>query len=188
MAWTQGHIDHVGEHLRIVQAQCSPVPVQPEGPPIIVAGGMPQILCLAGEEADVVSISPGPIGATVEGDRDDEALLADRVGWVREASASRAVRPELHVLLSGVAVVADRATGPDRCRELMGSALQAIGVDPPSVDPARALRSPFYAVGSVDSICDALVGLRERHGISYFSVMEPFRRELAPVVARLAGT
>jgi probable F420-dependent oxidoreductase len=187
MAWSAGRIDHAGAHYTVEQASCSPLPAQAGGPPIIVAGGMRQILTLAAEKADTVSISPGSIGGSGQESADDAALLAERVGWIREASVTRTEVPELHVLLSGVAVVDDRTAGPARCQELMGSALRQIGLDPPSVDPARVLTSPFYAVGSVDSICDSLRELRETHGISCFSVMEPFRREFAPVVDRLAG-
>jgi hypothetical protein len=43
------------------------------------------------------------------------------------------------------------------------------------------------AVGSVDSIVDKLLELRERFGISYVSVFPQDTEAFAPVVARLAG-
>ena len=47
---------------------------------------------------------------------------------------------------------------------------------------------PHALVGTVDSICDTLQERRERFGISYITVPERYRDDLAPVVSRLAGT
>jgi len=50
------------------------------------------------------------------------------------------------------------------------------------------LASPYYLIGTVDAIVEKLVGLRERHHVSHFTIFESDTAAFAPVVARLAGT
>ena len=54
--------------------------------------------------------------------------------------------------------------------------------------PQQALASPFALVGTVDQICEDLLARRERWGFSYVAVGPEVMADLAPVVARLAGT
>jgi len=54
--------------------------------------------------------------------------------------------------------------------------------------PEQAVRSPHALAGTVDQIADDLVERRERWGISYIGVGLDSLHELAPVVARMAGT
>lgn len=49
------------------------------------------------------------------------------------------------------------------------------------------LQSPFVLIGTVDQLATDLRERRERWGISYYIVFEPYADALAPVVARLAG-
>ena len=56
-----------------------------------------------------------------------------------------------------------------------------------AVDADDILASPFVLLGSVDEIEAELVARRQRWGISYYVVQEPYADALTPVVARLAG-
>jgi len=49
------------------------------------------------------------------------------------------------------------------------------------------LASPYYPIGSIDGVVEHLLALRERFGISYFSVFPADIDSFAPVVARLKG-
>jgi hypothetical protein len=51
----------------------------------------------------------------------------------------------------------------------------------------QILASPYYLIGSVDTIIEKLLEQRERHQISHISVFEWDTAAFAPVVARLAG-
>jgi hypothetical protein len=48
------------------------------------------------------------------------------------------------------------------------------------------LQSPYVLIGTVEQIVDDLRARRDRWGISYCVVHEPYMDALAPVVARLA--
>jgi hypothetical protein len=56
------------------------------------------------------------------------------------------------------------------------------------ITPEQVLSSPYYMIGSVDQMVDALLELRQQHGISYISVFGRDMEAFAPVVARLAGS
>jgi hypothetical protein len=57
----------------------------------------------------------------------------------------------------------------------------------PWLTAEQMLASPQFLIGSVDQIAEELIALRERHGISYFTIRPPEMEAFAPVVARLAG-
>jgi hypothetical protein len=49
------------------------------------------------------------------------------------------------------------------------------------------LQSPFVLIGTAEQMIEDLQGRRQRWGISYYVVHEPYLDDLAPVVAQLAG-
>ena len=55
------------------------------------------------------------------------------------------------------------------------------------VSPAAARECPLVVIGTASEIADQLQQRRERYGISYYLVKQPWMEEFAPVVARLAG-
>lgn len=174
-----GSLDHAGEHYRITGLDGRPEPVQRPHPPIVIGGGGPRVLALAGREADIVGINvdlragviderAGPNGTGVATDR--------KVAIVREAAGDRADDLELQVRVHIAAVTDDRVG--------MAHALApALGIE-----PEDAMESPHAVVGSIDQICDQLVERRERWGISYIGLSRDAMDGFAPVVARLAGT
>jgi hypothetical protein len=48
--------------------------------------------------------------------------------------------------------------------------------------------SPFVVSGSTGEMCEQLIGLRERLGISYVTVPDDLMDAFAPVVERLRGS
>lgn len=57
-----------------------------------------------------------------------------------------------------------------------------VHIGDPGLD--EILGSPYVLVGMMDQLVEGLQSRRERWGISYYTVQEPFMDALAPVVAR----
>ena len=56
-----------------------------------------------------------------------------------------------------------------------------------AITAGELLASPHQYIGTVDALCEKLVELRERLGISSFMLGDD-ADEMAPIVERLAGT
>jgi probable F420-dependent oxidoreductase len=148
-----------------------PPPVREGGPPILVAAGSRRSVALAAREADIVSLGIRP-------DRGEE-VLAERIGWLRSEAGERFPHLELNINLLAVVgegVPQDRVR--QRVRYLFGVELD---------DIVRA-RSPFVVSGSTEEMCEQLLGLRERLGISYVTVPDELMEAFAPVVDGLGDS
>lgn len=171
-------IDVCGKHLQVHGFSGTPVPIQRPRPPIMVGGGAPKILRLAGEKADVVSINfnnaAGSLGAASVTSSGDEATL-EKLEWVRAGAGDRFSDIELEMAAYFVAVGDGASTATESLAARFG------------VAPAAFAAHPHALLGSVDAICDTLVERRERFGFSYVNVAQRHLDEFAPVVARLAG-
>jgi hypothetical protein len=136
---------------------------------------------LAAREADIVGLS----GITF---RNGGAAPPDLSGWrvsgvdervrlVREvAGEERYAQIELNALVQRVVVTDDRFRAAE---ELTARWSQ--------LDAEEILQSPYVLIGTVEQMIEDLQARRERWGISYFVIHEPYLDALAPVVARLAG-
>ena len=178
-AWADGPFDFAGEHYTITGYDGLPKPLQQPRPPILVGGGGPKLLRLAGREADIVGINPilraGAIGADAAQDTLGDSTLR-KVGWIREGAGERFDDLELQIRYF-VASITDDAQG---LAEAMAPAF--------GVEPAEALSSGAVLAGTVDEVCDTLLARREQWGVSYAVFGDDNYEEFAPVVARLAGT
>jgi probable F420-dependent oxidoreductase len=132
-------------------------------PPIMIGGAGDRVLRLAGREADIVSFPPETAGSA--------EVLAERVRLVREAAGDRDV--EFNLLLVAV--------GRNRDELAFGRIRGATGV----ADDEKAVHLPCVLVGSPREMADRLRDLRERFGISYFSVFEPDMAAFAEVIPLL---
>jgi probable F420-dependent oxidoreductase len=155
-----------------------PIPAQPGGPPIMIGGGAPKILRMAGRHADIVSLnfnnSSGKLGgASVASSGADET--ADKIEWIRAGAGERFDRIEIE--LGGYFV----AVGDGAAPALEGMARRF------GVSPAEFATHPHAFFGSVDEICDTLRERRERYGVSYVTVAQRYMDEFAPVVAAMTG-
>jgi probable F420-dependent oxidoreductase len=170
-----------GRHYRVTGHTIAPLPIQKPNPPILIGGNGRKLLTLAAREADIVGFS----GLTF---RNGGAVPPDLSGWrvsgvdervrlVREAASdAQCARPELNVLVQRVIVTDDRRKA---AAELASQWSQ--------LTPDEFLASPYVLIGTVNDMIEGLRAQRERWGISYYVVHEPYMDALAPVVARLAG-
>ncbi len=175
--WAEGPLTFAGEHYRITEMEGWPKPLQRPYPPLYIAGGGKRALTFAACEADIVGIiaRANPEGG-IDIVQDSEALLAKKVGWVREAAGGRLEQLELSMLIWSVAAT-------DHRRSAAADVASAWGLTADQV-----LASPYFLVGSASSIAEDLLALRERHGISYFTFFPADVQSFAPVLAQLAGT
>jgi probable F420-dependent oxidoreductase len=170
-----------GRHYRVTSHAMAPLPVQKPPPPILIGGNGPRLLALAAREADIVGFSGinfrrgGAAAPDLSGWR--ESSVDERVRLVREAAGDeRYGQLELNALVQRVVVTGDRVKA---AAELTSRWTQ--------LTADEILRSPYVLIGTVDQMVEDLQARRDRWGISYYVVHEPYLDAFAPVVARLAG-
>ena len=182
--WSQEKTSFEGQHYRISEiAQAAELP-EGERPKILIGGGGPRVLRLAGRHADIVGINPkmkdGKI--TAESPRDlTPERVRQKIGWMREGALQAGRDPdqiELNALTFVVAITDD----PKPVREAIA------GNSGMSVDDVADC--PLFLTGSPAEIRDRLQQRREETGISYVVIqgrsgaLEEFAEA---VVAPLAG-
>jgi probable F420-dependent oxidoreductase len=176
--WAGEHMEVDGEHVHVPGFAGRPLPVQQPGPPIMIGGGAPRILGVAGRLADIVSINfnnaSGKLGsASVMSSGANET--ANKIGWVRDGAGERFDAIELEIGAYFVAVGDGAASQLDAMAGRFG------------VTPEEFASHPHALFGTVAQICDTLAERRERYGVSYITVAQRHLDEFAPVVAALAG-
>ena len=176
--WSEGRADFAGKHYSVAGAQGLPRPARRPHPRVVIGGGGKKVLSVAAREADVVgfnaSLAAGVVGPEVAATATAEAFDR-RVAWVREAAGERFGDLELQCHTFAAVVAPDRD-------ELFAALAPGFGLA-----PEVAAEVPIVLAGTVEQICDTLVERRERYGFSYWVFHDEFE-DLAPVVARLAGT
>jgi probable F420-dependent oxidoreductase len=174
-------VSFAGQHYRVSGHIIAPLPLQKPHPPILIGGNGEHLLALAAREADIVGLS----GITF---RDGGTAAPDLSGWrvpgvdarIRQirmiAGDARYERLELNALLQQVMVTDDRR-----------GAAEALTQRWKQLTADEFLRSPYVLIGTVEQIIADLPARRDRWGISYYTVPEPYMDALAPIVAALAG-
>jgi len=172
----EGHADVSNRTLEWRGFEGVPKPLSK--PPLMIGGGSPMILRLAGREADIVSLNfnnrsgmIGPDGVQSS----SEAETQKKIGWIREGAGERFDSLEIEIGAYFTFVMDD----PKAVLENFAAMFDY------SDDEMRG--HPHALFGSVDTICVELERRRELHGISYVTVGEDAMVPFAPVVARLAG-
>jgi probable F420-dependent oxidoreductase len=177
-----------GKHVTIDGLVGVPAVVQRPHPPILVGGGAPRMLRLAGRVADIVGVnanlSAGDLGIGSVLDVSWEKM-AEKVSWAREGAESAGRRLE-DLELSMAQWLLHVSDSPSSCEGLLHKMAARVGVEPAWLEDA-----PGVLVGSAGRVVEKLQELRERLGISYVQVhagprgvdLEP----VAPVIAALAG-
>ena len=177
--FADGPVTLAGEHYAVAGLEGTPKPVQRPHPPILVGGGGRKILQLAAREADIIGLNfnlhGGRIDASVGPDGTAEHT-AEKLEWIRAAAGDRFDEIELQVRIHLAVITDDRAALAEQLAPAFG------------LTPEAALSSPHSLAGTVEQIIDDLVEQRERFGISYLGISADSMDDLAPVVARLAGT
>ncbi len=154
------------------------VPKPATRPPLMIGGGAPKVLRMAGELADIVSVnynnSSGKLGSdSVASSGTDET--ARKVAWVREGAGDRAGEVELETAAYFVSIDGRSEVGAEDTAARAGL----------TIDELRTF--PHGLTGSVDAVCDELVRRREVYGFSYVTIGDTHLEAFAPVVERLAG-
>jgi hypothetical protein len=176
-ALSEGRIDRPEDDAYgAIQLEGMPRSIQRPHPPILIGGGGPRTLAFAGAEAQIVGIDPRaqPTGGQVPGDV-TEAIVDEKIGWVRDAAGGRASELEVNLIIFNV----DPGYRPGSGH----TSIQSQGLT--STDIAR---SPHYLVGDSAAMIETLIERRERWGINYLAIKPEHMADLAPVIARLAGT
>jgi probable F420-dependent oxidoreductase len=156
-----------------------PKPVQPGGPPLLVGGGSPKVLRLAGARADIVSLnfdnSSGQIGAAgvSSGTADGTARKID---WIREGAGSRFDDLELEIGAYFTNVTDDPQPVLDKYSAAFGMAAGDFA------------RHPHVLIGSESALIDELERRRSDLGINYVTIPDTVIEAFAPIVSKLAGS
>jgi probable F420-dependent oxidoreductase len=174
--FTEEQVDFEGTYYRVTKAEVRPKTVQQPHPPLLIAGGGPELLHLAGKEGDIVAIVPA--GITGTGKLATEAVTLDtmrgQIELVRAAAGPRFDQIELSMFLD--CVVTD-----DREKKIDEMATVA------KVDPAMLRDSAYRGIGTIAAIRDHIVQLRETAGVTYFCLRGPDVEKLGPIVSELSG-
>ncbi len=161
---------------RVEKAECRPKPVQQPYPPFLIAGGGPDILALAGREANIVAIVPS--GITGSGTTPPEKFrletMRDQIGMVREAAGARFGEIELSMFL-------DYVLTDDREKTIAELAEQG------KVEPDVVRNNAYRGIGTLREIRDHIVRVRDAIGITYFCLRGPDVDSLGPIVQELTG-
>ncbi|KIA60752.1 LLM class F420-dependent oxidoreductase [Nocardia vulneris] len=151
-----------------------PAPTKPEGPPLMLAGSGNRLLALAAQHADVIALPGAAMGANGLPNAMLPDELAERVGYLRGLLGERRDQVELNLLVYAVADPAERDTLPDRVRRFQ-----------PGFTDDRIATTPSVLVGTPHQIADRVREIRERFGITYFTMLEPDMEAFAPVIELL---
>jgi probable F420-dependent oxidoreductase len=178
--FADAYVSFQGDHYRLTGLEALPRPIRQPRPPILVGGGGPKILDLAGRRADIVGLHPrlGPDGFT-----------ANSAAGLSRASIDKKIG-----MIAAAAAEVGRAT-PDiqfSCYDVNIDGVQLTPVRPAFSDyidehATEFADSPISLRGDVHKCVDDLQRWREELGISYWH-LGPDVDAVAPIVAQLAGT
>ena len=179
--WSAEPCSFAGKHYRVDALDGLPKPVQAGGPPILLGGGAPRMLTMAGRVGDVVGIALDNRGGVANAQAATRSSTAgstrDKLGWIR-AGADQVARPMPPV---SVRVLTVKVTN-DRWRDAT-----ELG-RPLGLDAADLIESPHALIGSAAQIVDDLRARQVDYGFSRYVVSQSAVHELAPVVAQLGAS
>ena len=182
--WSQDKTSFAGRHYTVKDAQAAVLP-RPAPPRILIGGGGPKVLAVAGRQADIVGVNPkvaeGRITAAAMQNSTAERTL-EKVRWVREAAAAAGRDPqalEWNALVFVAAVTDD----PKPLREMLAKN--------GGMTVEEVTGSLLYLTGPASEVRDQLEQRREKFGVSYVVIQGMDEKVLATfaehVVAPLAG-
>ncbi len=174
--FTEDEVTFAGTYYQTDRSRCLPKTVQRPRPPFLIAAGGPQILELAGQEADIVAIIPPRTGV--------KQLTADDVGMDRVRAQIDALRRTAGERFAEIelSIFVDVSLTDDREGTIAEIAAKA------KADPDTLRGSVYRGIGTLAEVRDHIVGVRRQLGITYFCLRGPHVEELAPIVRELAGT
>ena len=183
--WTDAKTSFTGKHYRTEEAQRAANLPEGSVPPILIGGGGPRMLRLAGRHADIVGISAmvdqGKVTPETARNVSPERVR-EKIAWIREGAEQAGRDPE-SIELQTLTFVCSVTDDPKPLRQMLS---QNTGMSLEEVESC-----PLFLAGSGPEICDRLERQREEIGVSYvaiqggdFDLVERFAEE---VVAPLKG-
>ena len=173
-----GEVDYRGEFIQSAGYVAVPPTVQRPRPPLMIGGGAPKVLGIAGELADIVSVnfnnSGGVVGAgSITSSTEDETRK--KIEWIKAGAGDRFDEIELETATYFISI-------EGRSSITAESVMARTGMDLSTLQ-----RFPHAAVGSVEQVCEELIRRREEYGFSYITVGDAHLDAYLPIVERLAG-
>ncbi|MCH2185441.1 TIGR03621 family F420-dependent LLM class oxidoreductase [Myxococcota bacterium] len=162
--WENETTDYAGSHYVIRGMQRTVDLGDLPRPRLLVGGGGPRILGLAGQYADIVGINPTMKEGRITGDTARD-LTSDRVRqkieWI-QAGAERSGRTLEDIELNSLVFVVALTDDPGPIREGLGKAF--------GMTPRDVAETPLALTGSGQEIRDRLCLRREQTGMSYIVI------------------
>ncbi|MCU1426623.1 MAG: putative F420-dependent oxidoreductase, family, partial [Actinomycetia bacterium] len=177
--WAEGPFSFTGTHYTIANYDAIPKPVQQPRPRILVGGGAPRVLRLAGREADIVGINPNLRAGAVTADAVHTSLAeetAQKIAWVKEGAGDRFDDIELQIRYF-------LCTITDNAQKLAEAVAPGFGISPEEVQT-----SGVALIGTVEQMINELQRRRDTWGVSNIVIGDDMLDGFAPVVAKLAGS
>ena len=170
-----GSVTFHGRYYHVEGLDALPQPVQ-KPPPIMLGAAGRRMLTLAAKEADILNFPDRPTqGVSTAGNPALGITVEEQMAIVREAAGERYAHLELSSLC--IPRMTDQVTDTiDALARLM------------QTTPDIVMAMPGALVGSLDAISEKLQANRDRFDLSYPVIPGAALSDMAPVVARLAGT
>ncbi|WP_194922063.1 LLM class F420-dependent oxidoreductase [Catenulispora rubra] len=157
----------------------APHPLQTPRPPLLIGGNGDRMLELAARHAEIVAFT-GAAANPADPMGSPRALGAEeleaRVAAYRKFAAERPEPAELNLLIQMIMPTDDRR-----------AAIRPHLVHLPHLTEDQALELPILLIGSTQQMAEQLRAQRERFGISYLTVLEPWMEAFVPVMEALRG-
>lgn len=184
--WSEEHTSFEGQHFHVREIARAVDLGDTPPPAILIGGGGPKVLAVAGRHADIVGINPkvheGRVTPTTAADCSPDRVR-QKVGWVREAAEAAGRDPasiELNALVFVVAITDD----PKPLREALAKGS--------GMSTEEIADCPLFLTGSTSEIRERLERRREEAGISYIVIQggdsERIEQFAEDIVAPLAGS
>ncbi|MGH7304798.1 MAG: TIGR03621 family F420-dependent LLM class oxidoreductase [Candidatus Rokuibacteriota bacterium] len=177
----EGPLTFHGKHYAVTALDGFPKPVQRPRPPLLIGAAGKRMLSIAAREADIVGFQTV---STARGMMSDDpsgrlaSVVAQRVEQVRQDAGARFDGIELSMVATVVFAESRHRAAERFARERGWEGVSA----------EQVLEMPSVFIGSVDGIVDELRARRDQYGFSYYVVLDQAMEQVAPIVARLAGT
>ena len=170
-------IELAGEHVQA--SGFSGAPTTGAMPPIMIGGGSPRILGIAGREADIVSInfdnSAGKIGPEGVGSGTNDGT-AQKIEWIRAGAGERFDDLEIEIAAYFTVVTDHRDVVQEEFANLF------------RLEVSEIANHPHCLIGPVEELVEKIQQRREELGINYVTFSGAVIDDVAPIVDALSGT
>jgi probable F420-dependent oxidoreductase len=179
--FADGSFSFTGKHYAIDELDGFPKPAQRPHPPILIGGGKPRMLRLAGREADIVSLLTTSVATGTLADDPSERLASsvdEKLGWIRQGAGQRFDQIELSLIPTVILTEDREASASTLIRERGWT----------DITVSDVLEMPSVFIGTLDEIIEDMHHRRERYGFSYYVFSDEQMENHAPIVSALSGT